>query len=125
MMEWWHDYRMLVARYLIATESMDCSGPVEAAVRAAGYVSEDGEEDSEEGSSVEEEDHHEEQRGREPSASGGGGTFVSRRYSLHDDAVPAYTQEGSQQHSTGKRGSGIEMGPNGYAVSTGASIVNF
>jgi hypothetical protein len=114
MMEWWHDCRMLVARYLIASDPMDRSGPVEAAVRAAGYTSEDGEEGSEEGSSVEEEEH-EEERGRE----GNGGTFVSRRYSLHDDAVPAYTSYGYTNQATGnKRGSGIEIGPNGYAVSS-------
>jgi hypothetical protein len=123
MMEWWHDGRMLVSRYLIASDSMDRSGPVEAAVRAVGYTSEDGEEGSEEeGSSVEEEHQHEEQRGREPSSGGGGGVFVSRRYSLHDDAVPAYTQNGYAQHSAGKRGSGIVMGPNGYAVSAIRSI---
>jgi len=113
MMEWWHDCRMLVARYLIASDSMDRSGPVEAAVRAAGYNSEDEGEGSEEeeGSSVEEEQHHEEQRGREP------GGFVSRRYSLHDDAVPAYTQNGYQQQTTGKRhSSALEMGPNGYLL---------
>jgi hypothetical protein len=92
---------------------MDRSGPVEAAVRAAGYTSEDGE-GSEEGSSVEEEEH-EEERGRE----GNGGTFVSRRYSLHDDAVPAYSSYGYSNQATGnKRGSGIEIGPNGYAVSS-------
>ena len=116
-MEWWHDCRMLVARYLIASDSMDRSGPVEAAVRAVGYTSEDGEEESEEeGSSVEEEQHQDEHRGREgPSAAGG--AFVSRRYSLHDDAVPAYTQNGYQEQTTNKRRSGVEIGPNGYAVS--------
>ncbi|KAI0781756.1 hypothetical protein C8Q75DRAFT_571514 [Abortiporus biennis] len=58
MMEWWNDIRMLCARYLVASESMERSGPVAAAVRAVGYTSEDeGEEgDEEEGSSVEEED---------------------------------------------------------------------
>lgn len=58
MMEWWNDIRMLCARYLVASESMERSGPVAAAVRAAGYTSEDeGETEGEdgEGSSVEEE----------------------------------------------------------------------
>lgn len=57
MMEWWNDIRMLCARYLVASESMERSGPVHAAVRAAGYTSEDeGDyEGEEEGSSVEEE----------------------------------------------------------------------
>ncbi|KAJ6563638.1 hypothetical protein DFH09DRAFT_889381, partial [Mycena vulgaris] len=55
MMEWWNDIRMLCARYLVASEQMERSGPVAAAVRAAGYVSEE-EEETDEGSSVEEED---------------------------------------------------------------------
>ncbi|KAL0572261.1 hypothetical protein V5O48_009707 [Marasmius crinis-equi] len=59
MMEWWNDIRMLCARYLIASESIERSGPVEAAVRAAGYVSE--EEVDTEGSSVEEEDEDEDE----------------------------------------------------------------
>ncbi|KAG6328580.1 hypothetical protein ID866_10510, partial [Astraeus odoratus] len=55
MMEWWNDIRMLCARYLVASEQIDRGGPVEAAVRSAGYVSEEeGEEGEEEGSSVEE-----------------------------------------------------------------------
>ncbi|KAK1223268.1 hypothetical protein PQX77_013856 [Marasmius sp. AFHP31] len=58
MMEWWNDVRMLCARYLIASESIERSGPVEAAVRAAGYVSE--EELESDGSSVEEEDDEDE-----------------------------------------------------------------
>ncbi len=49
MMEWWNDIRMLCARYLIASEQVERNGPVEAAVRSAGY-------EDEEGSSVEEED---------------------------------------------------------------------
>jgi hypothetical protein len=55
MMEWWNDVRMLCARYLVASEQMERSGPVAAVVRAAGYVSEE-EEEEEEGSSVEEEE---------------------------------------------------------------------
>ncbi|KAI5995838.1 hypothetical protein F5J12DRAFT_855427 [Pisolithus orientalis] len=57
MMEWWNDIRMLCARYLVASEQIDRGGPVEAAVRSAGYVSEEeDEEEGEEGSSVEESD---------------------------------------------------------------------
>lgn len=52
MMEWWNDVRMLCARYLVASEQMDRGGPVEAAVRSAGYISD--EEEEEDGSSVEE-----------------------------------------------------------------------
>jgi hypothetical protein len=63
MMEWWNDIRMLCARYLVASEQMERSGPVAAVVRAAGYNSED--EEEEEGSSVEEEEAEEEARGDE------------------------------------------------------------
>ncbi|KAF8901966.1 hypothetical protein CPB85DRAFT_1377262 [Mucidula mucida] len=49
MMEWWNDIRMLCARYLVASEQMERSGPVAAAVRAAGYVSEEEESEEEEG----------------------------------------------------------------------------
>ncbi|KAI3605412.1 cytoplasm protein [Moniliophthora roreri] len=61
MMEWWNDVRMLCARYLVASEAIERSGPVEAAVRAAGYVSEPEGSDDEEGSSVEEEEEDEEE----------------------------------------------------------------
>ena len=62
MMEWWNDIRMLFARYLVASESIERSGPVAAAVRAVGYVSEDEIDDSEEeGSSIEEEQDQEDE----------------------------------------------------------------
>ena len=62
MMEWWNDIRMLCARYLVASESIERSGPVAAAVRAVGYASEEEGDDSEEdGSSVEEEQNHEDE----------------------------------------------------------------
>ncbi|KAL1720181.1 hypothetical protein EV715DRAFT_250513 [Schizophyllum commune] len=47
MMEWWNDIRMLCARYLVASEQMERSGPVAAAVRSVGYNSEDEEEEEE------------------------------------------------------------------------------
>jgi hypothetical protein len=40
MMEWWNDIRMLCARYLVASEQIERNGPVEAAVRSAGYDTE-------------------------------------------------------------------------------------
>jgi len=55
MMEWWNDIRMLCARYLVASEQMDRGGPVQAAVRSVGYVSEDEDEGDDEGSSIEDE----------------------------------------------------------------------
>jgi len=51
MMEWWNDMRMLCARYLVASEQIERTGPVEHAVRSAGY-----DDASEEGSSIEEEE---------------------------------------------------------------------
>ncbi|KAH9964705.1 hypothetical protein BGW80DRAFT_1347388 [Lactifluus volemus] len=55
MMEWWNDIRMLCARYLVASDALERSGPVAAAVRAVGYLSEEEEAEDEEGSSVDEE----------------------------------------------------------------------
>jgi PH (Pleckstrin Homology) domain-containing protein/BAR-like protein len=70
MMEWWNDIRMLCARYLVASDSLERSGPVAAAVRAVGYLSEEEGEEGEEGSSVEEEGHEgeEEEGGLLPAA---------------------------------------------------------
>ncbi|TFK35219.1 hypothetical protein BDQ12DRAFT_688422 [Crucibulum laeve] len=101
MMEWWNDIRMLCARYLVASEQMERSGPVEAAVRAVGYVSgeDEGEESEEwdaeedEGSSVEEEAaevYEDVEDGQAPPI-----------YSHTHDAKPHYP---------------VEIGPNGYAV---------
>ncbi|KAF9070792.1 hypothetical protein BDP27DRAFT_1362264 [Rhodocollybia butyracea] len=56
MMEWWNDIRMLCARYLVASEQMERSGPVDAAVRAAGYPSEDEEDEEGEYDDTESED---------------------------------------------------------------------
>jgi hypothetical protein len=44
MMEWWNDMRMLCARYLVASEQVDRTGPVEEAVRSVGYLDGDEEE---------------------------------------------------------------------------------
>ncbi|KAH6902108.1 hypothetical protein BKA70DRAFT_1113270 [Coprinopsis sp. MPI-PUGE-AT-0042] len=40
-MEWWNDLRMLCARYLVASEVVRRSGPVERTVRGVGYAEED------------------------------------------------------------------------------------
>ena len=80
MLEWWNDVRMLVARYLVASDQMERSGPVAAAVRQAGYVSEEEVSGEEDGSSfeAEEEDH-------EPHYGG-----VHNGH--HEEAVPSYSQ---------------------------------
>jgi hypothetical protein len=96
MMEWWNDIRMLCARYLVASEQMERSGPVAAAVRAAGYVSEDEDgEETDEGSSVEEEDD-----GLEYADEEGEGHAHGR--------PPSY--------STPLHAHAMEMGANGYPV---------
>ncbi|QRV89679.1 cytoplasm protein [Ceratobasidium sp. AG-Ba] len=96
MMEWWNDVRMLVARYLVASEQLERTGPVTAAVRSAGYLSEEEDEsDEDEGSSVEEEDDEDDDEAFHNAQEG-------------DEAVPAYSQPAHQ--------SGIEIGPNGYAL---------
>ncbi|GAA6043350.1 hypothetical protein JCM8097_008043 [Rhodosporidiobolus ruineniae] len=61
MLEWWNDCKQLSKVYLTASEPFDRSGPVPAAVRAAGYVTDEEEEfdSDEEGSSVEEEEEGE------------------------------------------------------------------
>ena len=106
LMEWWNDIRMLCARYLVASEQMERSGPVAAAVRAAGYLSED--EDEEEGSSVEEEEHDED---------------VGEMYHPAQDTIeheeetvpPSYTQH---------KNAGYDFGPNGYLVSHCSLLVS-
>lgn len=103
MMEWWNDIRMLCARYLVASEQMERSGPVHAAVRSAGYVSEEEEELSDEGSSVEEEEDEDE--------------------GLYQDAVVDEEGDNPPGYSHPTKGSGIEVGPNGYAVSIFDSYV--
>ncbi|KAH9937880.1 uncharacterized protein BXZ73DRAFT_100096 [Epithele typhae] len=101
MMEWWNDIRMLCARYLVASEAMERSGPVHAAVRAAGYTSEDeGGETEDEGSSVEEEAQEDED---EDDA-----VFVEARDGEEEAGPPDY----QSNHGHGA----LEYGANGYPV---------
>ena len=98
MMEVWNDLRMLVARYLVASEQIERDGPIAQAVRSIGYVSEeemDDEDEDEEGSSIDEE--HEEEA-----------DLHHHHHAEEHEDVPAYTQGNAQ----------VEIGPNGYAVST-------
>ncbi|RSH92712.1 hypothetical protein EHS25_008158 [Saitozyma podzolica] len=99
MMEVWNDLRMLVARYLVASEQMERQGPVAQAVRSVGYRSEDEEEEEEEeeeeGSSVEAEEEALEREAHHAGAHEEG------------EEVPAYSNEGAAP---------IEVGPNGYAL---------
>jgi len=103
MMEWWNDIRMLCARYLVASEQIERSGPVAAAVRAAGYVSEDEDEDEDEGSSVEEDMDVDDVDDE-----------IYEQAEEHGDVNPP-------SYSRPEKHSGVEMGPNGYAVSGGVT----
>ena len=99
MLEWWNDIKLLTARYLIASEQVERTGPAEAAVMSAGYRSEELEEEEEEtagervegeeGSSVEEEVEE-------------GGP-----YGPEHTAPPRYQGEGQF----------TEVGPHGFVVS--------
>jgi len=115
MLSWWNDLRMLCARSLMATEEMDRSGPIHAAVRGAGYNHEDElDSDSGAGSSVEEEDDElddEDLSGQHTHA------HYLAPHALHDDdhhdqrhheEVPAYTRPPASSH--------IPIGPDGYAI---------
>jgi hypothetical protein len=101
MMEWWNDIRMLCARYLVASEQMERSGPVHAAVRSAGYVSEEEEMESDEGSSVEEEDEEDEV--------------------LYQDAVVDEEGDGPPTYRRPEKADGVELSDNGYIVSDAIS----
>ena len=113
MMEWWNDVRMLCARYLVASEQMERSGPVAAAVRAAGYTSEeDGEGETEdEGSSVEEEAREAEEDDD--------AVFVEARDGAatgdEDDAGPPEYSRSNHGHGA-RVADAMEYGANGYPV---------
>ncbi|KAJ4484612.1 hypothetical protein C8R41DRAFT_445020 [Lentinula lateritia] len=108
MMEWWNDIKMLCARYLVASEQIERSGPVEAAVRAAGYPEDEDERSaSPSPSASDEEDSEFEDAGGEhhPSAS-----------EDEDEALPTY----SHLHGSDIKGDKVmpggvgEVGENGF-----------
>lgn len=101
MMEWWNDIRMLCARYLVASEQIERGGPVQAAVRSAGYVSEEEESESEEGSSVEEEEGEDEED----------------EEGLYEDAIVDGNPEEPPSYIYPHKAEPFDMGPNGYLVS--------
>jgi len=109
MLEWWNDCKQLSKVYLTSSEPFDRSGPVPAAVRAAGYVSES-EEEEEDGSSVEEESEEEE--------------VEDHRYHQHAAPQQQYAQEeqpaqrysATPAYEVPAEGSGIQTDPAGYAV---------
>ncbi|CDZ97524.1 cytoplasm protein [Phaffia rhodozyma] len=118
MMEWWNDLRMLVARYLVASEQMERSGPVAAAVRSVGYRSEE-EESEDGGSSVEDEEEYEENHSvHETSAQ----VVETDQHPVSLHQAPQYAQaESSHTHthaetSLAQATSGLEIGANGYPI---------
>ncbi len=100
MMEWWNDIRMLCARYLVASEQIERDGPVAAAVRAAGYLSEEEEEVPSSGDEQEE--------GLGEGGDEGGELYVDG--AAHEDGGHEYPHPEKQR--------GTEIALNGYAVST-------
>ncbi|GBE90013.1 hypothetical protein SCP_1800350 [Sparassis crispa] len=107
MLEWWNDLRMLSGRYLTASETMERSGPVAAAVRAAGYVSEEeGGEEEEEGSSVEEERDVEDEE-----------IYEQAREAGEEEAVEAGPPEYEHEHARD-----AEFGAHGYPVDKKAGM---
>ena len=128
MMEWWNDIKQLSKVYLTTSEQMDRSGIVPAAVRAAGYRSEDEEEDEEDeadGSSIEQEDdedeydeaehhnaeHHNDGHQAAPALAGashttGAAPAASSSAATKEEQVPAYSGGAPQG----------EVGPNGYLL---------
>jgi len=107
MLEWWNDVRMLVARYLVASDQMERSGPVAAAVRQAGYVSEDEDvSEQEDGSSLDDHERH-----------GHIGQDFGAQYDIHHDKgnmegqtpVPTYSSHPGKD-------SGVHLDEHGYTV---------
>ena len=114
-MEWWNDIRMLCARYLVASEQVDRTGPVEEAVRSAGYHSEElGEEleTSEEEEVTGDEEHHPPPvRVAEVERKEGSSVdeeVDAETYDQHDQP-PVYTHPVGEKHYP-------EIGPHGYVV---------
>jgi len=126
MYEWWNDIKQLSKVYLTASEAMDRSGPVPAAVRSAGYLSED-EDEEEGGSSVEEEvtDEEEEEEEEEeddedeeldnaPTTTASAAPSVHTTHTSHTQD----TQRGADApaYDGPSTASGVEVGSSGYAT---------
>ena len=103
MLEWWNDIKMLCARYLVASEQLERTGPVEAAVKSVGYATE--EEEEEEEDELEEMAIHRDEEGE--------GSSVEEEVDFQtyeeteDHAPPGYTIP--EKHH-------MKMGPSGYPV---------
>lgn len=135
MYEWWNDIKQLSKVYLTASESMDRSGPVPAAVRSAGYLSED-EDEEEGGSSVEEEvtddEEEEEEEDDEDEEVDNAATNTSAAPSIRTTGTTetaqanrlSAAQQSIQSAQSGEApaydgpstASGVEVGSSGYAT---------
>lgn len=137
LMEWWNDIKQLSKVYLTTSEQLDRSGPVPAAVRAAGYRSEDEddlEDEDEDGSSVEG-DYEPESRGyqnyqsqyqryEQPQTTTNTNNFglaPAIPSSVTDSApVTLVDEKNSSERVPGytapSRDSGVKVGSNGYAI---------
>lgn len=91
---------------MTSSEPFDRSGPVPAAVRAAGYITEDEDSEEEGGSSVEEESEEEEEEEEMEDA---------HQHHGHATQTPAAFSE-APGYSAPVEGSGIQVGPSGYAL---------
>ena len=129
-MEWWNDIKQLSKVYLTSSEQMDRSGPVPAAVRYAGYRSED-EDELEDEESVEEVEEYEDEYEPQPQ-------YTQPHYTTaatathHAGAAPAIPtsvtstapvtvldearHEEIPEYTAPAHDSGVQIGANGYAV---------
>lgn len=132
MYEWWNDIKQLSKVYLTASEAMDRSGPVPAAVRAAGYLSED-EDEEEGGSSVEEEVTEDEEEEEEEEDDEDEEVDNAPTTTAGSTATSMHTTETNRQSATEAPAydgppSNVEVGSSGYAVekkTEGVSFVSF
>jgi len=113
--EWWNDIKQLSKVYLTSSAVMDRTGPVPAAVRAAGYRSDP--EDEEDGSSIEEDDEEYEEAQDEAAANAQANAAATApapaaaaaETTTTAEETPAYSGENAEK-------AGVEIGSNGYAV---------
>jgi hypothetical protein len=114
MMEWWNDIRMLCSKYLVASERVERTGPVQDAVRSVGYLS------GEELESEEEEmgdERERERRGPPPAVGAAGAAERAEGSSVEEepDVEPTYDHPPVYTHPE-KHYPALEIGPHGYLV---------
>lgn len=140
LMEWWNDIKQLSKVYLTSSEQMDRSGPVPAAVRYAGYRSEDEDELEDEDESVEEVEEYEEvDYEPQPQYTTTATTTATTTVPHNVGAAPAIPtsvtstapvtvldearREEIPEYTAPSKDSGVQIGANGYAVEKKARAV--